>query len=69
MREEKWLRASEAAKRLKITRQTLYRWTQKGYIAGIKQPSGQHKYQESEVERVYAEMLGDRRFKDTPRAL
>ena len=69
MRNERWLRVSEAAKILKVSRQTVYRWTKKGYIIGIKQPSGQQKYEESEVERVRAEMLGARRFKDSPRAL
>jgi len=69
MREENWLRAGEAAKRLQISRQTLYRWTQKGYIYGLEQPSGQHKYEESEVERVRLLILGNRRFKDNPRAL
>ena len=69
MRDEKWMRAGEAAKILKISRQTLYRWTLKGYIIGLKQPSGQHKYEESEVERVRLAILGDRRFRESPRAL
>ena len=51
--EERWLRASEAAKELHVSRATVNRWRMKGIIVGILMASGKEwRYTESEVARV-----------------
>ena len=67
MIQERWMRSGEAAKRLGVSRATIGRWRKRGYVEGIKQPSGQYKYAESEVDRVLVAMKS--RTYSNPRAL
>jgi len=51
--EERWLRVSEAAKELHVSRATVNRWRMKRIIVGILMASGKEwRYTESEVARV-----------------
>jgi excisionase family DNA binding protein len=55
----KVLRRSEAAERLGVHPNTLAGWVQRGWLRGIKMPSGETRFLEEEVEqlreRIYAE--------------
>jgi len=53
------LRRSEAAERLGVHPNTLAGWIKRGWLAGVKMPSGEVRFREEEVdalrERIYAE--------------
>ena len=55
----KVLRRGEAAERLGVHPNTLAGWVQRGWLTGIKMPSGETRFREEEVEelreRIYAE--------------
>ena len=55
----KVLRRAEAAERLGIHPNTLASWVRRGWLAGIKLPSGETRFRQDEVEtlreRIYAE--------------
>ncbi len=52
------LRRSEAAERLGVHANTLAGWVRRGWLAGVKMPSGEVRYREEDVEelrkRIYA---------------
>lgn len=43
----------EAKRILQVSENTIRRWRQKGYITGIKKPSGRYLYNLEELERIY----------------
>lgn len=53
------LRRSEAAKRLGVHPNTLAGWVQRGWLKGVKMPSGETRFREEDIaelrERIYAE--------------
>ena len=53
------LRRSEAAERLGVHPNTLSGWVRRGWLAGVKMPSGEVRYREHDVEelreRIYAQ--------------
>jgi excisionase family DNA binding protein len=53
------LRRAEAAKRLGIHPNTLAGWVQRGWLKGVKMPSGETRFREEDIdelrERIYAE--------------
>ena len=55
----KTLRRGEAAKRLGIHPNTLTSWVDRGWLKGVKMPSGEVRFREDDVEqlreRIYAE--------------
>lgn len=55
----KVLRRAEAAERLGVHPNTLAGWVQRGWLTGVKMPSGETRFREEEVEqlreRIYAE--------------
>jgi excisionase family DNA binding protein len=55
----KALRRAEAAERLGVHPNTLAGWVKRGWLKGIKMPSGETRFREDEVEelreRIYAE--------------
>jgi excisionase family DNA binding protein len=55
----KVLRRAEAAERLGVHPNTLAGWVERGWLKGVKMPSGETRFREDEVERlrerIYAE--------------
>jgi excisionase family DNA binding protein len=53
------LRRSEAAQRLGVHPNTLAGWVRRGWLAGVKLPSGEIRYREQDVDalrqRIYAQ--------------
>jgi excisionase family DNA binding protein len=54
----KVLRRGEAAERLGVHPNTLAGWVKRGWLTGVKMPSGEVRYREAEIEalreRIYA---------------
>jgi excisionase family DNA binding protein len=53
----KLLSVGEAAKQLQISSGTVRNWIAKGYIAGVRLPSGHRKVPESEVTKLLTRMF------------